>query len=124
MPEPRADRVSRPRLRSRIAAGDLHGLRVRPAPGPRLRLGAMTESLPYAVRAGWQPGARFLFRLGRRTLAESLYLLTAPVIAAAGLVMVLGGLCARTAGLLWPGGSPVPDGVLAPVRWFADLERW
>jgi signal transduction histidine kinase len=84
----------------------------------------MTESFPYAVRAGWQPGARFLFRLGRRTLVESLYLLTAPVIAAAGLLMALGGLSARTAGLLLPGGSPVPDGVLAPVRWFADLERW
>jgi signal transduction histidine kinase len=62
--------------------------------------------------------------LGRRTLVESLYLLTAPVTAAAGLLLVLGGLCAGTAGLLMPGGSPIPPGVLAPARWFADLERW
>ena len=44
----------------------------------------MTESFPSAVRGGWQPGARFLFGLVRRTLVESLYLLTAPVTAAAG----------------------------------------
>ncbi len=84
----------------------------------------MTESFPSAVRGRWRPGARFLFRVGRRTLVESLYLLTAPVTAAAGLLVVLGGLCAGTAGLLLPGGSPVPAGVLAPARWFADLERW
>src|SRR5216683_1510081 len=84
----------------------------------------MTESLPSAVRGRWRPGARFLFRLGRRTLAESLYLLTAPATAAAGLLLVLAGLCAGTAGLLLPGGSPVPAGVLAPARWFADLEWW
>jgi signal transduction histidine kinase len=84
----------------------------------------MTESLPSALRGRWQPGAGFLFRLGRRTLVESLYLLTAPAIAAAGLLLVLGGLCVATAGLLWPGGSPVPAGVLAPARWVADLERW
>jgi signal transduction histidine kinase len=65
-----------------------------------------------------------LFRLGRRTLVESLYLLTAPMIAAADLVLVLGGLCVATVGLLTPGGSPVVAGVLAPARWFADLERW
>jgi len=68
--------------------------------------------------------ARFLLRLGRRTLVESLYLLTGPVIAAAGLLLVLGGLCAGLAGLLLPGRSPVPAGALAPARWFADLERW
>ncbi len=83
----------------------------------------MTESFPSAVRGGWQPGARFLFGLVRRTLVESLYLLTAPVTAAAGLVLVLGGLCAATAGMLLPGRSPVPPGALAPARWFADLER-
>ena len=55
---------------------------------------------------------------------ESLYLLTAPVTAAAGLPLVLGGLCAGMAGLLLPGGSPVVVGVLAPARWFADVERW
>jgi signal transduction histidine kinase len=52
------------------------------------------------------------------------YLLTAPVTAAAGLMVALGGLCVATAGLLLPGGSPVVTAVLAPSRWFADLERW
>ena len=84
----------------------------------------MTESFAPAVRGRWQPGARFLVRLGRRTLAESLYLLTAPLIAGPGLVLVLGGLCLATAGLLGPGGSPVLAGVLAPARWLGDLERW
>jgi signal transduction histidine kinase len=46
----------------------------------------MAESLPSAVRGRWRPGARFLFRTGRRTLVESLYLLTAPATAAAGLL--------------------------------------
>jgi hypothetical protein len=62
--------------------------------------------------------------VGRRTLVESLYLLTAPATAAAGLLLVLGGLCAGTASLLWPGRSPAVVGVLAPARWFADVERW
>jgi signal transduction histidine kinase len=84
----------------------------------------MTESFPSAVRGWWRPGARFAFRLGRRTLVESLYLLTAPVIAVAGLLLVLGGLCVAAAGLLLPRGSPVPAGALAPARWLADLERW
>jgi signal transduction histidine kinase len=84
----------------------------------------MSESLPVAVRGRWRPGARFLFHAVRRTLVESLYLLTAPVIAAAGLLLVLGGLCVGTAGWLLPGGSRVVAGVLAPVRWLADLERW
>jgi signal transduction histidine kinase len=83
----------------------------------------MSESFPTAILGRW-PGARFLVRVGRRTLVESLYLLTAPVTAAAGLLFVLGGLCAGTVGLLLPGGSPVPPGALAPARWFADLERW
>jgi signal transduction histidine kinase len=55
---------------------------------------------------------------------ESLYLLTAPATAAAGLLLVLGGLCAGVAGLLLPGRPSVPAGALAPARWFADLERW
>ena len=84
----------------------------------------MTESFPFAVRDRWRPGVRFVFRVGRRTLVDSLYLLTAPVTAAAGLLLALGGLCAGTVGLLLPGGSPVVAGVLAPARWFADLERW
>jgi len=84
----------------------------------------MAESFPSAVPGRWRPGARFGLRVARRTLVESLYLLTAPVIAAAGLLLALAGLCAGTAGLLLPGGSPVVAGVLAPARWFADLERW
>ncbi|MEU4777284.1 sensor domain-containing protein [Micromonospora sp. NPDC023633] len=55
---------------------------------------------------------------------ESLYLLTAPVTAAVGLLLVLAGLCVGAVGLLLPGGSPVVAGGLAPVRWFADVERW
>ena len=84
----------------------------------------MTESFASAVRGRYRAGARFIFRTGRRTLAESLYLLTAPAIAAAGLLVVLGGLCVATVGLLVPGGSPVAAGALAPARWFADVERW
>jgi signal transduction histidine kinase len=84
----------------------------------------MAESLPFVVRGRWWPGARFLLRTGRRTLVESLYLLTAPVTAAAGLLLALGGLCAGTVGLVVPGGSRVVAGALAPARWIADLERW
>ena len=84
----------------------------------------MTESFPSVVRGRWWPGARFLVHVGRRTLVDSLYLLTAPVTAAAGLLLVLGGLCVATAGSLLPGGSPAVASVLAPARWFADLERW
>src|SRR5512146_52605 len=84
----------------------------------------MAQSLPVAVQRSRRPRARFLARTGRRALVESLYLLTAPVIAAAGLLLVLGGLCLALVGLLWPGGSPVVAGLLAPARWFADVERW
>jgi signal transduction histidine kinase len=63
-------------------------------------------------------------RTGHRTLVESLYLLTAPVTAAAGILLVIGGLCVGTAGMVIPGGSPVVAGVLASVRWFTDVERW
>jgi len=84
----------------------------------------MTGSFPTAVRGRWQPGARFLSRIGRRTLVESVYLLTAPVTAAAGLLLALGGLCAGAVGSLSPSGSRVMAAVLAPARWFADLERW
>ena len=83
----------------------------------------MTESFP-STAWGRVPGAGSLLRVGRRTLVESLYLLTAPVTAAAGLLLVLGGLCVATAGLLLPGRSPGPSGALAPARWLAGLERW
>jgi signal transduction histidine kinase len=84
----------------------------------------MSESFPSAVPRRRWPGARFLVRVARRTLAESLYLLTAPVTAAAGLLLALGGLCLGTAGLLLPGGSRIVAGALAPARWSGDLEWW
>ncbi|GAT70434.1 histidine kinase [Planomonospora sphaerica] len=84
----------------------------------------MIGSLPAAVPRRSRPGVRFVLRVGRRTIVESLYLLTAPVTAAAGLLLVLTGLCAGAAGSLLPGGSPVAAGALAPVRWAAGVERW
>jgi signal transduction histidine kinase len=83
----------------------------------------MIESLPSAAGGRWRAGARFLVGTGRRTLVESAYLLTAPVIAAAGLLLALGSLCVSTIGLL-PGGSSVAAGALALARWPADVERW
>src|SRR5689334_3262204 len=62
----------------------------------------MAQSLPVTVQGPWRTGARFLVRTGRRTLVESLYLLTAPVTALAGLLLVLAG----------------------KARWSASLERW
>jgi signal transduction histidine kinase len=84
----------------------------------------MAESFPFAVRGRRPPGARGLFRVGRRTLVESLYLLTAPVTAAIGLLLVLGGLCAGGVGLLVPGGSGLVADALALARWPAKMERW
>jgi signal transduction histidine kinase len=84
----------------------------------------MAESLPTVVAGRWWPGARFLVRVVRRTFVESLYLLTAPLTAAAGLLLTLGGLCAGTLALLGPGGSPVGASGLALARWPADVERW
>jgi signal transduction histidine kinase len=65
-----------------------------------------------------------LFRTERRTLVESVYLLTAPVTAAVGLLLVLGGLCAGAVGLLVPGGPRLVAGALALARSSADVERW
>jgi signal transduction histidine kinase len=62
----------------------------------------MAQSLPVTVQGPWRTGARFLARTGRRTLVESLYLLTAPVTALAGVLLVLAG----------------------KARWSARLERW
>jgi signal transduction histidine kinase len=84
----------------------------------------VTESALSAVRGRRWPGAGLFFRVGRRTLAESLYLLSAPVTAAAGLLLVSGGLCAGAVGLLVPGESRAMAGALALVRWPADVERW
>ncbi|MBG0826619.1 sensor domain-containing protein [Planomonospora sp. ID67723] len=84
----------------------------------------MTGSFPSAVWHRWRPGVRLAFRTGCRTIVESLYLLTAPLTAAAGLLLVFAGLCIAAVGSLVPGGSPVVAGGLTPVRWFADVERW
>jgi signal transduction histidine kinase len=84
----------------------------------------MSESFPAAIGGRWWPAARFLLRTGRRTLVESLYLLTAPAIALVGLLFVAGGLCAGAVGSLLPGGSPAVAGGLALARWSADMERW
>jgi signal transduction histidine kinase len=62
----------------------------------------VAESFPSVVRGWWRPGGGFLLRTGRRTVVESLYLLTAPVTALVGLLLVLGG----------------------KARWSAGLERW
>jgi len=83
----------------------------------------MIESLPSAAGGRWRAGARFLVGTGRRTLLESAYLLTGPVTAAAGLLLVLSGLCVAMVGLL-PGGSRIANGALALAQWPADLERW
>jgi len=87
-------------------------------------LGAMAQSFPLAVRGRWRPAARVVFRVGRRTLVESLYLLTAPVTATIGLLLVIGGLCAGGVGLLVPGGSGFVADALALARWSASVERW
>jgi signal transduction histidine kinase len=87
----------------------------------------MIGSFPSVVRGWWRPGARFAFRVGRRTLVESVYLFTAPVIAGAGLLLVLAGLCAGVAGWLLPWRAwraRIVAAALAPARWFASLERW
>ena len=55
---------------------------------------------------------------------ESLYLLTAPLSAAVGLLLVVGGLCVGTVGSLLPSGSPVAARALALARWPGDLEWW
>jgi len=81
----------------------------------------MIMSFPSTDLGRWRSGTRFLIRVGRRTLVESLYLLTAPVTAVAGLLLVLGGLCVAVAGLLVPGVQP---GALALARWSGDLEWW
>ncbi|MFF6842322.1 sensor histidine kinase [Streptomyces tanashiensis] len=84
-----------------------------------------SSSVVAGVAAGrWRLGARFAVRLGRRTLLDSLYLLTAPVSAVFGLLLVLSGLFVGTVGLLLPSGSPVMTSATELARWSADVERW
>ncbi|MFE6870464.1 sensor domain-containing protein [Kitasatospora sp. NPDC057692] len=84
----------------------------------------MVESLPVAVASRWRLSVGFVVRVGRRTLVESLYLLTAPLSAVLGLLLVVGGLCVATVGSLLPGGSPVTARALALARWPGDVEWW
>ena len=81
-------------------------------------------AFPGRRRGRWRPAAGVAGRVASRTLLESLYLLTAPLSAAVGLLLVLGGLGAGAVGLLLPGGSPVMGGALELSRRSADLERW
>ncbi|MEZ0094503.1 sensor domain-containing protein [Streptacidiphilus sp. EB129] len=76
------------------------------------------------VAGRWRPSAGSAVRVGRRALVESLYLLTAPLSAAVGLPLVVGGLCVAAVGSLAPGGSPVAARALALARWPGDLEWW
>lgn len=73
---------------------------------------------------GRRSGVRVVFRVGRRTIADSLYLLTAPVTAVAGLLVLLAALGVAAVGWLTPGRPAVPARGLAPVRWLAAAERW
>ncbi|MGW3951853.1 sensor domain-containing protein [Streptomyces sp. NPDC004752] len=84
----------------------------------------MAELVPFAVAVRWRTGVGGVVRAGRRTLVESLYLLTGPVTAAVGLVLVVGGVCAGTVGSLLPGRSRPVAGALALARWPGDLEWW
>ena len=84
----------------------------------------MAESLPVAVQPPQRARRRFLLRTTRRTLLESLYLLTAPLIAAIVLLVTFGGLCLVLIGLLRPHRSQIATTALTPARWSADLERW
>jgi signal transduction histidine kinase len=84
----------------------------------------MAESFTVTVRGRRRPRASFPARVARRTLVESLYLLTAPVTAVAGLLLMVAGLAAAAVGLLVPGGSGLRAGGLAMARWPGDLERW
>lgn len=84
----------------------------------------MVESLPSLVAGRWRPRAGAAVRLGRRTLVDSLYLLTAPVSAAAGLLLVAGALSFGGLASLVPGGAPAAARALALARWPGDLEWW
>ncbi|MFC1411861.1 sensor histidine kinase [Streptacidiphilus sp. N1-12] len=82
------------------------------------RQGPSPAPAPASTRAG------AAVRVARRTLLESLYLLTAPLTALLGLLLVAGGLCLGTAASLLPAGSSVAARALALARWPGDLEWW
>jgi len=76
------------------------------------------------IAAVRRPGAGFVVGVGRRTLMESLYLLTAPVTAVGGALLTVCGMCAGTISSLIPGGSPVAARAWASARWSGDIEWW
>lgn len=59
-----------------------------------------------------------------RTLVRSAYLLTAPVTAAMGLVLLLGAMGVWVIGSVAPGGSHVSMNALTVARWPGDVEWW
>ena len=97
-------------------------------PGPTGPRPGQSGRRPGQRRSWWRLSVRFVARNGLRAFAESLYLLTAPVIAAAGVVVVVGGLGAGTIVSLVPGRPRVAARLsawfLRPARRFAELERW
>ncbi|MEU3466210.1 histidine kinase [Streptomyces sp. NPDC006733] len=72
----------------------------------------------------WSPGGWFVVRASRRTLVESVYLLTAPLTAVLGLLLAAGALCLGTLGLLGSSTSPARTGAAELARRAADVERW
>jgi len=76
------------------------------------------------IAAVRRPGAGFVVGVGRRTLMESLYLLTAPVTAVGGALLTVCGVCAGTISSLIPGGSPMAARAWASARWSGDIEWW
>jgi signal transduction histidine kinase len=84
----------------------------------------MAGSLSAPTRGRRRAAGRLVVRVARRVCAESLYLLTAPLTAAAALLAVLGGLGVGALAALVPNRTPATAVLAAPVRWSADLERW
>jgi signal transduction histidine kinase len=67
------------------------------------------ESFPSGLPVWGRLAGRSLVRIAMRTFSESLYLLTAPVVAGAGVLFVIGGLSAGSVSWLRPGGPKRPD---------------
>ena len=84
----------------------------------------MAQALPSAVRHRRWNGAAFVVGVGRRTLVESLYLLTAPVTTVFGVLLAVGGVCAGMIGSLVPRASSVAARAWASARWPGDVEWW
>jgi len=86
----------------------------------------VAEPYPSSARDRWRPGARFVIRTGHRALAESLYLLIAPVTTTASL---LGALAGRPGARLGPRRWPAVAYALlaipvAMVTWAVTALWW